>query len=224
TMFDDHHRKANYAAPTIAAEGDRIFASFGGEGLFCYDFKGSLVWSNRFGGLAQLGMGAGASPVLAGNAVILQCDQDEGTNSFIAAFDKKTGKEVWRTPRKVIGSWASTVVATVTGREQIVASGSETIISYDEATGKELWRHDGLENNAVPSPVVGNDAVYLSAGYPKKQTYAIHLGGTGDLTGSTNLLWKYDRGTGYVPSALLLGSDFYLMTDGGALTCLDART
>ena len=41
-------------------------------------------------------MGAGASPVLAGNTVILQCDQDEGTNSFIAAFDKKTGKEVWR--------------------------------------------------------------------------------------------------------------------------------
>lgn len=224
TMFDDHHRKANYAAPTIAAESNRVFASFGGEGLFCYDFKGSLLWSNRLGGLAQLGMGAGASPVLAGNAVIVQCDQDEGTNSFIAAFDKKTGKEVWRTARKVSVSWSSPVVARLKGGEQVIASGSESIISYDAATGKELWKHDGLENNAVPSPVVGNDTVYLCAGYPKKQTYAIHLGGTGDVTGSTNLLWKYDRGSGYVPSPILVGTDFFLMTDGGALTCLDAQT
>jgi outer membrane protein assembly factor BamB len=224
TVFDDRHRKGSYAAPTIAAEPDRLFAFFGGEGLYCYDFQGSLLWSNRMGGIAQLGMGPGASPVLAKQAVIVQCDQNEGTNSFIAGFDKQTGKELWRTARRVSASWATPVVVRAQGREQVVAAGTETIIAYDTATGAELWRHEGLENNAVPSPVAGEGVVYLVAGYPKKRTLAIRLGPQGDLTGTTNVLWKYDRGSGYVPSPLLLAADFYLMTDGGALTCLDALT
>lgn len=224
SVFDDRHRKGSYAAPTVAAEKDRVFAFFGGEGLYCYDFQGVLLWSNRIGGIALLGMGPGSSPVLSERAVIVQCDQNEGTNSFMAAFDKRTGKELWRAARRVSASWATPVVASVDGREQVIASGSETIIAYDTLTGTEVWRHEGLENNAVPSPVAGGGAVYLVAGYPKKRTLAIGLGGQGNLTGTTNLLWSYDRGGGYVPSPLLLGSHFYLMTDGGALSCLDART
>ena len=224
TAFDDRHRKGSYAAPTIAAEADRVFAFFGGEGLYCYDFRGTLIWSNRVGGIAQWGMGPGTSPVLSKTAVIIQCDQTTETNSFMAAFDKRTGREVWRTARQVSPSWATPVVVAFQGREQIVASGSESVTAYDAATGKEIWWHEGLTNNAVPSPVVGNDMVYFAAGYPKKRTLAIQLGGRGDITGSTNLIWEYNRGSAYVPSPLLLGQDFYLMTDGGALTCLDART
>ncbi len=224
TVFDDRHRKGSYAAPTVAAEADRVFAFFGGEGLYCYDYKGALIWSNRIGGIALLGMGPGSSPVLSERAVIVQCDQNEGTNSFMAAFDKRTGKELWRAARRVSAGWATPVVASVAGREQVIASGTETIFAYDALTGAEMWRHEGLTNNAVPSPVAGGGAVYLVAGYPKKRTLAIGLGGRGDITGTTNLLWQYDRGGGYVPSPLLLGADFYLMTDGGALSCLDART
>lgn len=224
TAFDNRHRKGSYAAPTIAADTDRLFAFFGGEGLYCFDYKGSLLWSNRIGGIAQLGMGPGTSPVLGGPAVIVQCDQNEGKGSFLAGFDKRTGKELWRAQRKVSASWATPIVVKVEGREQVIASGSEAIIAYDVVTGAEIWRHDGLSNNAVPSPVANRDTVYVAAGYPKKRTLAISLGGHGDLTGTTNLLWKYDRGSAYVPSPILLGSEFYLMTDSGVLTCLDART
>jgi len=224
TVFDDRHRKGSYAAPTIAADDHRLYAFFGGEGLYCYDFDGNLVWSNSLGGIALLGMGPGTSPVLGKTCVILQCDQNEGTNSFIAAFDKLSGNETWRDSRHVSASWATPVVVECQGREQVIASGSESIISYDVKTGAELWRHDGLKSNAVPSPVANHEAVYLVAGYPKKQTLAIGLVGHGDLTGSTNVWWEYDRGSGYVPSPLLLGPYFYLMADNGALTCLDART
>lgn len=224
TVFDDRHRKSSYAAPTIAAVADRVFAFFGSEGLYCYSAQGALLWSNRLEGIPQLGLGTGTSPVLSERAVILQCDQDEATNSFIVAFDKKSGKQLWRTARQVSVSWATPIIVNQDGREQVITSGMETIISYDAATGAELWRHEGLENNAVPSPVASRETVYLVAGYPKKRTLAIGLTGRGDLTGSTNLLWKYERGSGYVPSPLLLGNDFYLMSDGGALTCLDART
>jgi len=224
TVFDNRHRKGSYAAPTIAAGDGRVFAFFGGEGLYCYNFQGTLIWSNRLGGIAQLGMGPGASPVLAKSVVIVQCDQNEGTNSFIVGFDKQTGKELWRAARRVSASWATPVVVATDGGEQVIASGTEAIVSYDTRTGTELWRHQGLENNAIPSPVAGAGTVYLVAGYPKKKTIAIQLGARGDLTGTTNLLWRYDRGSGYVPSPLLLGRELYLMSDGGALTCLDART
>jgi len=70
--FDDRHRKGSYAAPTVAAEADRVFVFFGSEGLYCFDNKGSLMWSNNVGGLATLGMGAGASPVLGSKTVIVQ--------------------------------------------------------------------------------------------------------------------------------------------------------
>ena len=190
----------------------------------CYNFHGALVWSNHLGGIAQLGMGPGAPPVLTQKAVVLQCDQNKGTNSFVAAFDKRTGKQLWRVARRVSASWSTPVVATANGREQVIASGTEAIIAYDAESGAELWRHEGLQNNAVPSPVAGPDVVYLVAGYPKKRALAIRLGASGDLTGTTNVLRQYDRGGGYVPSPILVGADFYLMADNGALTCLDART
>jgi len=222
--FDDRHRKGSYAAPTVAAETDRVFAYFGSEGLYCFDTKGTLIWSNSVGGLATLGMGAGASPVLGTKTVIAQCDQDNGESSFIAGFDKKTGKQLWKVARQVSVSWATPIVVTAGGREQVIASGAERIVAYDTATGEEIWSHEGLENNAVPSPVADDKMAYLVSGYPKKRVLAIALGAKGDLTGSTNLLWKYDKGSGYVPSPLLLGNELYLMTDSGLLSCLDAKT
>jgi outer membrane protein assembly factor BamB len=222
--FDDRHRKGSYAAPTVAVDGDRVFAYFGSEGLYCYDPKGSLVWSNQVGGLATLGMGVGSSPVVGRKTVIVLCDQDNGERSFIAGFDKASGRPVWKVARQISVSWATPIVVTAGGREQVICSGMEKIIAYDTSSGEELWSHAGLENNAVPSPVVGEGVVYLVSGYPKKRALAIALGGRGDLTGTTNVLWKYDKGAGYVPSPLVAGGDFYLMTDSGLLSCLDART
>jgi len=66
--------------------------------------------------------------------------------------------------------------------------------------------------------------VFVSAGFPVKRTLAIRLGGSGDLTGTANIAWQYDRGTAYVPSGIAYGDYLYLMTDRGLLTCLDART
>ena len=96
------------------------------------------------------------------------------------------------------------------------------IIGYDPATGRELWRIKGLESNAVPSPVAGDDIVVLSAGYPAKVALAMRPGGTGDA--SDRVLWRYDKGTAYVPSPILVDGLLYLVTDKGLVTCLDART
>ena len=224
TPYDNRHRKSSYAASTPATDGKLVYAFFGTEGLYAYDFKGKLAWKADLGKLGTVGMGTGTSPILFNDLVIVQCDEENGEASFIAALDKKTGKEAWRTPRKVQVSWATPLLVRTSTRAELITSGTEAIVAYDPATGKELWRHKGVESNAIPSPVANNDMVFLVAGFPAKIAMAIKLGQSGDLTGSPNVAWTYAKGTAYVPSPILYGEYLYLTTDRGILTAIDAKT
>ena len=225
TVFDDRHKKNTYASPTPATDGRHVYAYFGSEGIYCYDFKGNLIWKASLGGIPNLGMGPGTSPVLHKNLVFLQCDKEaSGEGSFIVALDKKSGKEVWKVSRTTRMTWATPLLIRTPRRAELVTSGAESVISYDPATGKELWRCKGVEGHAIPSPLTGHDMVFVSAGYPSKRALAIRLGGTGDLTGTSSIAWSYDKGTAYVPSPILYEDYLYLMTDKGILTCMDART
>jgi outer membrane protein assembly factor BamB len=224
TPYDNRHRKSSYAASTPTTDGKLVYAFFGTEGLYAYDFNGKLAWKADLGKLGTVGMGTGTSPILFDNLVIVQCDEENGESSFIVALDKKTGKEVWRTPRKVQVSWSTPLLVRAAKRAELIASGTEFVISYDPATGKELWRHKGVESNAIPSPVANSEMVFLVAGFPAKIAMAIKLGGSGDLTGTPNVPWTYAKGTAYVPSPILYGDFLYLTTDRGILTCIDAKT
>jgi outer membrane protein assembly factor BamB len=162
--------------------------------------------------------------VLFENLVIVTADQDTGDASYITALDKKTGKPVWKTPRNNHASWATPVLVKTTKRTELIVSGSETIVAYDPATGTELWKCKGVESHAIPTPVVSGDIAIFSAGSQAKRAMAIRLGGSGDITDTPNVLWKYAKGTAYVPSPILYGDYVYLMTDAGLLTCLDVKT
>jgi len=224
TPYDDRHRKSSYAASTPATDGKMVYAYFGTEGLYAYDFNGKLAWKADLGKLGTVGMGTGTSPILFENFVIVQCDEENGAASFIVALDKKTGKEAWRTPRKIQVSWSTPLLVKTAKRAELITSGTESIVSYDPGTGKELWTHKGVESNAIPSPVANSEMVYLVAGFPAKIAMAIRLGGSGDLTGTPNVPWTYAKGTAYVPSPILYGDYLYLTTDRGILTCIDAKT
>ena len=224
TPYDNRHRKSSFASSTPVTDGKLVYAFFGTEGLYAYDMDGKLAWKADLGKLGTVGMGTGTSPILYENLLILQCDEENGAASFIVALDKKTGREVWKTPRKVQVSWATPILVRAPGRTELIASGSETVIAYNPATGKELWRHKGVESNAIPSPVANHEMVFVTAGSPAKIAMAIRLGGSGDLTNSANVAWKYSKGTAYVPSPILYGDYLYLTTDKGILTCLDAKT
>jgi outer membrane protein assembly factor BamB len=224
TPYDNRHRKSSYAASTPVTDGKLVYAFFGTEGLYAYDFKGKLAWKAQLGNLGTVGMGTGTSPILFEDLLIVQCDEENGASSFIVALDKKTGKEVWKTPRKVQVSWSTPILVRTTTRTELITSGTEFVISYDPTTGKELWRHKGVESNAIPSPVANSEMVFLVAGFPAKIALAIRLGGSGDLTGTPNVPWQYAKGTAYVPSPILYGDYLYLMSDRGVLTCIDAKT
>jgi outer membrane protein assembly factor BamB len=225
TPYDDRHKRSSYASTTPVTDGTLVYAWFGSEGLYAYDFNGTLAWKKSFGGIPTFGMGTGTSPVLHGNLLIIQADENTGEKSFIAALDKRSGREVWRQPRKVQASWATPVIVRAPdGRDELVTSGNELIISYDPKTGRELWRTKGVDSNAIPSPVYGHGLVIISAGFPAKKVIAVKLGGSGDITGTAQIAWTYDKGTAYVPSPILVGDYVYLMSDGGIITCLDAKT
>ncbi|HEV7396888.1 MAG TPA: PQQ-binding-like beta-propeller repeat protein [Pyrinomonadaceae bacterium] len=220
---DSRHKLASFASSTPATDGKLVFAFFGSEGLYAYDYSGNLAWKKSLGTLGTASVGYGVSPILYEKLVLMQCD-DSGGHSFIAAFDKKTGKEVWRVAREVDITWTTPVLVHAGNRVELVTAAAEAIISYDPLTGKELWRHKGLQSNAVPTPVVSHDLVVVSSGSPLKVALALRAGGSGDVTGTSQLVWSYNKGTAYVPSPILYGDYVYLMTGNGSITCLDAAT
>jgi outer membrane protein assembly factor BamB len=222
-VFDYRHRKASYASHTPATDGKLVVAYFGPEGLYAYDYKGKQLWKADVGKLGGASVGLSASPVLYQNLVIVQCDADLVKTSFIIAFDKKTGQQVWRADRDEQVGWSSPLLTQVGARTELITSGMKSIVAYDPATGKELWRTKGLESNAVPTPVAANGLAYIVSGYPTKITYAVKLGGSGALK-DTDIAWKYNKGSAYVPSPILYDGMLYLLTDRGIMTALDAKT
>ena len=222
--FDNRHRRGSYASPSVATDGTLVFAYFGSEGVYAYDVNGKPVWQASVGKVKTLGLGAASSPVLYRDLVILQCDDDSGTDSAILALDAKTGKERWRTKRPVQVSWSTPVLVHAGRRTELVTNGTEWIIAYDPGTGRELWRTTGVESNAIHTPVVGDGVVIVTAGFPAKKTIAIKPGGSGDITGTDHVLWTYAKGTAYVVSPILYDGLLYLTNDRGVITALDAKT
>jgi outer membrane protein assembly factor BamB len=223
-MYDNRHRKNTYASSTMATDGEAVYAFFESAGLYAFTVGGTPLWKKSFGGIGKAGMGPGTSPVIFEDLLILQCDQEMGTGSFIVALDRKDGREVWRQTRTTRRSWATPLIVRTAERVELIAAGAEVTVAYDPRTGRELWRANGTESHPIPSAVAGHGLVFLSAGSQAKRALAIKLGGSGDLTNSASVLWRYRKGTAYVPSPILVGPYLYLMNDAGLMTCLDAMT
>ena len=225
TVYDSRHAKASFASPTPVTDGKLVYAYFGTEGMYAYDFNGNLKWKADMPKIGTVSVGIGTSPVLHGDNVFLLCDNEDGDDSALIALDKKTGKEAWRVSRKGIEiSWATPIVVRANGRDELITSGNQFLIAYDPKSGKELWRSEGLGSNAIPSSVSGGDMVYIFAGYPKKKVLAVKPGASGNITGTPNIVWTYDRGVAYVASPVLYNGFLYLVSDKGIITCLDAKT
>jgi outer membrane protein assembly factor BamB len=219
------HPDGTWASPSPVTDGEVVLAHFGSRGLYAYDLEGRLLWQKDFGDMkTRLGFGEGSSPALSGDVVVVNWDH-EG-DSFLAALDRRTGRELWRRDRDEVTSWSTPLVVEAGGSAQVVVSATGRVRGYDLGTGKELWEAGGMTVNSIPSPVYGNGMLYAMSGFRGNAARAIRLeGAKGDLTGTDAVVWSYDRDTPYVPSPLLYGDSLYfLKTNSGILTSLDART
>ena len=212
----------SYSSGSPVTDGEHVYSSFGSRGLYCHDFNGRLIWEKDLGKVSVT-FGEGSSPALHGDKLFVL--QDNNGQSFLYAFDKKTGQEIWKVNRDEESGWTTPYIIEHAGKVQVIVNGSNAVRSYDPETGKVLWQCSGLGSNPVPVIVSDQKNVYAMSGHREPAALAIELGHTGDLTGTEAVKWKIERGTAYVPSPLLYdGLLYFCQRTSGILTCLDAAT
>jgi outer membrane protein assembly factor BamB len=230
------HPKSSQASATPVTNGKVVVAYFGSEGLYAYSAGGKLLWSKDLG-IQNAGWffdpdsewGVGSSPVIYRNTVIVLCDRQK--DSFIAAFNLKNGKEVWRTRRAEIPSWATPTIVESPTRTELVTNAARAIRGYDPVTGKELWTLGPNSEIPCPTPISGHGLIFVTSGYaPLQPIYAIKIGSNGDLAlkegkeSSDAIAWSKRVGGAYLPSPVLYGDLLYVVNNTGILAAYDAQT
>lgn len=230
------HMKSTHANSTLATDGTHLAAIFGSEGLYVYDLKGKLLWNKDLGVLDAGWFTApaaqweyGSSPVIYDGKVIVLADVQK--DSFLAVFDVKSGKELWRTPRADVPTWGTPAVIKANGREQIVVNGWRHIGAYDLATGREIWKLRGGGDIPVPTPVFGHGLIFITNAHgPMAPVYAIRPTATGDITlngdatSNEHIAWSVPREGGYLSTPLLYGDYLYVVKYQCILTVFNAKT
>lgn len=205
------HETGSPASSSPVTDGERIYASFGSHGLYCLDMDGKVIWQKDLGRMQTLhSHGEGSSPVLSGDTLILNWDH-EGA-SFLYAFDKRTGKQLWQVSRDEKTSWSTPLVVRVDGRQQVIVSATKKIRGYDLETGSQLWECAGLTDNVVSSPVYTDGLLISGNSYYQQAMLAIRLiGARGDLARTDHVVWKLNRLTPYVSSPLVYDETLYFL-------------
>jgi len=214
--------KNSFASPTPVLEGDRVYVHFGADGTAALSTSGEVIWKTKQSYQSQ--HGAGGSPIVYGDLLIISCDGHDA--AFVVALDKRTGKVRWKTNRRQPADQAYTtpLVIRVGDRDQVVSVGAYRAAAYDPVTGREIWRvsyGDGFSN--VPRPVYGHGLVFIATGFQQPTLMAVRADGTGDVT-KTHVAWTLSRGAPLTPSPLLVDDELYVVTDGGIASCLEATT
>ena len=226
------HMKNSYASETPATDGERVYVRFGELGLYTFDMDGNEVWRLEIPDRqTRSDWGSASSPVVYGDMVIIVYDNEE--ESWIAALDKRTGAELWRTARDEVSSWASPYVWEHEGRTEIVTSAVNRIRSYD-LDGNLLWEMDGrMSWAAIATPFSSHGLVYVNSGYFRDEhrpAYAIRPGASGDITlaegerSNEYVAWYQPRAGNYNTSPLIYGDIYYSLLDRGFFEAYDART
>ncbi len=225
------HVKNSFASETPVSDGERIYAAFGGVGIVCLDLEGRRVWEHRRRPRTMRdGWGPAASPAVHEGRVYLVDDNED--DSFLAALDARTGRELWRVPRDEKSNWSTPFVWRNALRTEIVTPGSGRTRGYDLG-GRLLWELAGASEITIATPYVAHGLLFVSSGFVLDRTrpiWAIRPGATGDLTlaadasSSDKIAWCRRDAAPYNPSTLVYGDELYVLADRGLLACYDART
>jgi hypothetical protein len=214
TPFQGFQARHGYASSTPATDGTLVYVFFEKEGVFAFDFDGKQVWRADAGSRTH-NWGSGTSPVLFEDLVIVNASVEDRA---LVAFQKQTGKEVWRT-RGMQQSWNTPLLVRVSDtKQELVVSVQGSLLGFDPATGKRLWLCPGVQDYVCPSVVAEGDTVYAIGGR-KSAAVAVKAGGTG----SVEPLWTQTAGSN-VSSPVVDGDYLYWVSDRGMALCLDRHT
>ena len=163
TKLEKIHNIGSHAQSSPVTDGDVVVSFFGSSGMIAYDRDGKEIWSKPMGPFNN-DFGAGSSPIIVGDRVILV--QDHDTDSFIVSLDKRTGSQIWKTDRSEFPrNYCSPTVWEVDGKKQLVVAATLRVVGYDADSGKELWTVRGISRAVQMTPVVGADNWLYVAGW-----------------------------------------------------------
>ena len=230
------HPKSTHANSTVATDGNFVVAFFGSEGLYCYDMNGKLQWQKNFGLLRSVFFTMekaewefASSPIIHEGVLIIQCDVLE--NSFVAAYDVKTGKELWKKERDEYPGWCTPNIYTHGGRAYVAVNGYKHRGGYDFLTGEESWRMSGGGDIQIPTPILGEGLIYFNSAHGRSSPImAVRTSAKGDITlkedetTNSGIAWYIPRGGSYMHTLLLYRNRLYNVNWNGMVNCLDPST
>ncbi len=226
--FERVHRLNSRASSTPATDGKLVYVAFLDVDqmvVAAYDFKGRNQWESRPGPFASK-HGFCSSPILHKDKVIVNGDHDG--DSYIVAFDRGTGREIWKTPRKnKTRSYCVPIIHELSGRTQMILSGDQSVASYDPENGKLHWYLEGPTEQFVASLVYNPkaDLLFMTGGFPEHHVLGLRHDGSGTI-GDAQIPWHHERAswTSYVPSPISAGDFFLVVSDTGYACCFDAKS
>jgi outer membrane protein assembly factor BamB len=224
--LEKKHTLNSHASSTPATDGALVFTAFLDQRetvVTAYDFTGREVWRVRPGPFASM-HGFCSSPLVFQDKVIVNCDHDG--DGYIIALDRASGRQLWRIERpNKTRSYCAPLLRDMAGRIQMVLSGSKCVASYDPRDGRLNWIIDGPTDQFVASPVFSERTklLYITGGFPDHHILAIRPDGEGNVT-QTRIVWRTTKGAAYVPSPIVAGDWFLVVSDSGVAHCFEAAT
>lgn len=230
------HETNPYCSASAVTDGERVVASYGSAGLYCYDLDGEELWHRDFGKQHHI-WGNAASPVIYRDLCILNVGP--GERSFLVAVDKRTGKTLWQLDepgghsgrRKPgddssasvwIGSWTTPIIIKENGSDRLIMSFPNRVAALEPKTGKEVWTCNGLNPLVYTSPLYADGVVVALGGY-QGMALAAKTGGKGDVT-ETHRLWHHPRTRQRIGSGVIHEGRIYILNELPTAECYDLRT
>ena len=226
------HIKNSYASETPITDGERVYAYFGNQGLYCYTVGGKFLWKKEWPAYkTRFGWGLAASPVLHKGRLYIVNDNEQ--QSFLVALDAKTGTEVWKVKREGEKSnWSTPFIWENKLRTEIITPGSRKNRAYD-LDGKLLYQFSGNSSITIATPYAKFGLLYVTSGYVgdrRKPVFAIRPGAKGDISlesdedSNEHVAWCQRRAGPYNPSTIVYGDLMYVLLDRGLVACYEAKT
>jgi len=232
--LEKKHKLNSYASGTPVTDGKLVFVTFleadfasqrertpGDMVVAAYDFEGNQKWLVRPGRFASV-HGYSSSPILFEDKLIVNGDHDG--DGYIVALDKQTGKTIWKIKRpNNTRSYVTPIIRQIDGRTQMVLSGTKCVASYDPNDGSQHWIIDGPTEQYVASLVYNGKLLFMTAGFPERHILAIRPDGKGNVT-RTHIAWRTTKNCSYVPSPIVVGDYFLVVSDMGIASCYHANS
>lgn len=227
--LEKKHHLNSYASSTPATDGDLVYVSFlegsrAGEAkgarmvVAAYDFDGHRRWLVSPGAFSSV-HGYCSSPVVFEDKLIVNGDHDG--DSYLVALDRQSGETLWKVPREnKTRSYCTPIIRQIDGRRQMILSGSKCVASYDPRDGSRHWLLDGPTEQFVASMVYNGELLFLTAGFPEHHIVAIKPDGNGNAS----IAWRTTQNCSYVPSPVVVGDYFLIVSDEGIGSCYEAAT